>query len=426
MKYHWIRRPASIAALLILCLAQATHGYSVLTHEAIIDSTWDTGIKPLLLKRFPDTSKEQMREAHAHAYGGAIIQDMGYYPFGARLFSDLTHYARSGDFVEALIRDSGDVNEYAFALGALCHYAADNTGHPGATNRSVPILFPKLRREYGNVVTYAEDPSAHLQTEFGFDVVQVARGHYASEAYHDFIGFSVSKPLLERAFQETYAIELKSLFTNLDLALGTYRYSVSTVIPRMTRVAWETHEKEIQAETPGATRQKFLYKLPRGAYRKEFGPQYQQPGFFAKVLARIFLIVPKAGPFKGFQIKPSTPETEKLFNASFKETIDYYRELLGQAQGENLHLANRDFDTGKPAQAGEYRPADKAYGELLAKLASHKFENVAPDLRQNILEFYGDTSQHIAKKDKGEWQKTLRDLTGLRNAGTQPKRTARN
>src|ERR1700733_15842393 len=128
--------------------------YSVLPHEAIIDSSWPKNLRPLLLQRFPNATEDQLREAHAYAYGGAIIQDMGYYPFSSKFFSDLAHYVRSGDFVQALIRDSQDINEYAFALGALCHYSADTDGHPIATNRSVPILYPKLRRRYGDSVTY--------------------------------------------------------------------------------------------------------------------------------------------------------------------------------------------------------------------------------------------------------------------------------
>jgi hypothetical protein len=423
-----MRRAAEvILALVLVCsMADVTQGYSVLTHEALIDSMWDKDIKPLLLKRFPSASADELREAHAHAYGGAIIQDMGYYPFGSKLFSDLAHYVRSGDFVEALIRDAHDLNEYAFAIGALCHYCADNDGHPIATNTSVPILYPKLRQQYGDNVTYAENPAAHLQTEFGFDVLQVARGHYASESYHDFIGFKVSKPLLERAFKETYGIELPSIFTNLDLALGTYRYSVSTLIPTMTMVAWETKKGDIEKQTPGITRDKFLYNLSRADYHKEWGTQYKKPGFVAKVVSVLFRVVPKVGPFKGFSIKPSTPETEKLFMQSFDATVDSYRQMLRKVGADDLKLQNKDLDTGRPTSAGEYRLADKAYAEILDKLASHKFQQVPQGLRENILAFYGDTNAHIAtKKDRGEWQKTLRELTDLRNAGGLAQPTAR-
>lgn len=426
MKKLRIRRAAEVLlALLLVCLvADVTPGYSVLSHEAIIDSTWDKDIKPLLLKRFPSASADELREAHAHAYGGAIIQDMGYYPFGSKFFSDLTHYVRSGDFVEALIRDSQDIDEYAFAIGALCHYCADNDGHPIATNPSVPILYPKLRRQYGNNVTYGENPAAHIQTEFGFDVLQVAQGHYASEAYHDFIGFKVSKPLLERAFKETYGIELASIFTSLDLALGTYRYSVSTLIPTMTKVAWETKKGDLEKQTPGITRDKFLYNLSRTDYHKEWGTQYKKPGFLAKVLSVLFRVVPKVGPFRGFAIKPSTPETEKLFKQGFDATVDSYRQSLSKVRTGDLKPQNKDLDTGKPTSAGEYRLADNAYAQILDKLASHKFENVTPELRGNILAFYRDTNAHIAtKNDKGEWQTTMRELTGLRSAGVLPQRT---
>src|SRR5262249_16009937 len=156
--------------------------------------------------------------------------------------------------------------EYGFALGALAHYAADINGHPLAVNRSVPMLYPKLKRKYGDEVTYEDDPGAHLKTEFGFDVLQVARGRYVPDAYHDFIGFEVSKPLLERAFQQTYCLQLKDVFGSVDLAVGTFRRTVSGLLPKMTRVAWELKRDAIEKSQPGITRDKFLYNLPRGDY----------------------------------------------------------------------------------------------------------------------------------------------------------------
>ncbi|MFY9571609.1 MAG: zinc dependent phospholipase C family protein, partial [Blastocatellia bacterium] len=294
--------------LTVSCLSQNSLGYSVLTHEAIIDSCWKESIQPMLVKRFPTATPEQLREAYAHAYGGAIIQDMGYYPFGSKFFSDLTHYARSGDFIEALLAEAQDINEYAFALGALAHYAADNSGHPIAVNRTVPILYPKLRARYGGNVTYDEDPAAHIKTEFGFDVVQIAQGRYASQEYHDFIGFKVSKAVLERAFLRTYGIELKDIFANLDLALGTYRRAISTVIPQMTRVAWETKKEEIQKTTPGITREKFIYQISRTEFEKEWGKQYDKPRFFDKTLALFMRVIPKVGPFAPLSFKLPTPE----------------------------------------------------------------------------------------------------------------------
>src|SRR5579863_4051773 len=261
-----------------LLSASLSYGYTVLTHEAIIDSAWDASVKKLLLKRFPNATPEELEQAHAYAYGGAIIQDMGYYPFGSKLFSDLTHYLRSGDFVLALLREVQDENEFAFALGALAHYAADNNGHPIAVNRVVPMLYPKLQHRFGNTVTYEDDPAAHLKTEFGFDVLEVAHGNYAPQAYHDFIGFKVAKPLLERAFEDTYAIPMKNVFKDLDLALGTYRRTISNLIPTMTKVAWDAKKDEIGKTAPGITRRRFVYNLRRASYEKEWGQSYEKPG----------------------------------------------------------------------------------------------------------------------------------------------------
>jgi len=185
--------------LLVIICASRSPAYSVLTHEQIVDLLWTDEIRPLLLARFPGLSEDQITEAHACAYGGAVIQDLGYYPFGSVEFSNLVHYVRSGDFVHELLLQSQDVNEYAFALGALAHYASDVTGHP-AVNRAVAIQYPKLKAKFGNSVRYAQSKAAHLKTEFGFDTVQVAKNRYASQQYHDFIGFKVSKALLERTF----------------------------------------------------------------------------------------------------------------------------------------------------------------------------------------------------------------------------------
>src|SRR5215510_8517857 len=241
-----------VAFLVVLSLLQPNlYSYSVLAHEAIVDSSWKDSIEPLLLQRFPRASARDLKKAHAYAYGGSIIQDMGYYPFGSHFFTDLTHYVRSGDFVTTMLREAKDLNEYAFAMGALAHHAADSNGHAIAVNRVVPILYPKLKRKYGDEVTYADDPGKHLKTEFGFDVLQIAKGRYASDAYHDFIGFEVSKPVLERAFQQTYGLELTDVFGTLDLAIGTYRWTVSGLVPKMSRVAWQIKKDDIAKSQSG-------------------------------------------------------------------------------------------------------------------------------------------------------------------------------
>ena len=416
-----------LALAMLLSFTANSQAYSVLTHEAIVDAMWDTGIKPLLVKRFGPATPDQLRKAHAYCYGGAIIQDMGYYPFGSKLFSDLTHYVRSGAFVEEMIRQSQDINEYAFALGSLCHYAADTTGHPVAVNPSVPMLYPKDRR-YGAAATYEDDPVAHIRTEFGFDVVQVARGKFASEDYHDFIGFEVSRPLLERAFKATYGIELKSLFKSLDLALGTYRRSVSTIIPEMTKVAWLNKQDDIQKLSPGITAQKYRYTISRSAYEKEWGTQYEKPGLGPRVLSVLLRIMPRVGPFKALSYKVPTPDAEKLFNKSVESTTVRYRQLLAEVDGGRLKLEEVNFDTGRPSRIGEYGLADGAYAKLLDTLASNKFQSVSPELRDNILAFFAGGSPKTgttAKNHSYDNRKTMQELNQLRGVAAQPVQTQR-
>jgi hypothetical protein len=387
-------------------------GYSVLTHEAIIDAAWKEDIEPVLLSRFPDATAEQLVEAHAYAYGGAIIQDMGYYPFGSQFFSDLTHYVRSGDFVLALIAESHDLNEYAFALGALAHYAADTTGHPLATNLSVAIMYPKLAKQYGPVVTYDEKPSAHAQVEFGFDVDQVAEGNYASRAYHDFIGFEVSEPVLERAFADTYCIDMSSVFLSVDAAIGSYRHAVSTVIPRTTRVAWHMKRHEIQNSHPNEVRSQFIYNVSHSEYRKEWGKTYEEPGIPARIKALFLHLVPKVGPFSALAFHPPTPAVEQLYMHSFNETLKDYRGLLVAQREGRLQLPNDNFDTGELTEPTAYPFTDQTYAKLLAKVSA---KPISETLRGDILAFYADLGAPFAtKKDPKAWQDVLDELDKLK------------
>ena len=395
--------------------------YSVLSHEAIIDSAWDTSIKPLLLKRFPDATNDELREAHGYAYGGAIIQDMGYYPRGSLFFSDLAHYVRSGDFVLILLRDSKDLNEYAFALGALAHYAADNNGHRIGTNRAVPVLYPGLKKKHGDSVTYEDDPLAHVKTEFGFDVLEVAKGRYAPGSYHDFIGFQVAAPLLEQAFRETYGLDLKGVLQNEDKLIGSYRRNVSKLIPRATRVAWSLKKKEIESDMPGVTRKKFLYNLSRSSYERNWGKSYQPPSFWDRFLAFLYQLLPKVGPLRVLQLRTPTPETERMFQASFNATMDRYRDLLKEEGEGRLKLPNNNFDVGDFTGPGEYFMNDDAHAELLDKLAAQDFADMSAGLRAELLDFFSDPNAPYATKRKPkQWSKVEAELQQLKSKAPQP------
>ena len=409
------QRIMTVLLVVVMC-GGPSFAYSVLTHEEIVDLLWLDEIRPLLLKRYPGLSEDQIKEAHAYAYGGAVIQDLGYYPFGGAEFSNLVHYVRSGDFVRELLLESADVNEYAFALGALAHYTSDTMGHP-TVNQAVAIEFPKLQAKFGKSVRYAQDKTAHLKTEFGFDMAQVAKGRYASEQYHDFIGFKVSKPLLERVFPVVYGLQLNDVVTHEDLAIGTYRFSISRLIPEMTQVALQTHKKEIMAERPDFAKQKFLYRLSRSSYEKEWGKDYTKPGFGARLLAILLRYMPRIGPFKGLGFKDPTPQTEDMYFKSINTTVDQYRTFLHAVGHDSLVLPNSDLDSGQPTKAAEYSLTDDTYAKLLGQLSSRKFVGTTPELRDNILDFYSDLSASIkTKKDQDDWKDVLAQLEQLKSA----------
>ena len=406
--------------------------YSVLAHEAIVDAVWDAGLRDLLIARFPNATPAQLVEAHAYAYGGCIIQDMGYYPFGDHFFSDLTHYVRSADFILSLIQESQSLDEYAFALGALTHYAADNEGHSIAVNRAVPLTYPRLRRKYGNTVTYEEDRKAHLLVEFSFDVAQVAGRLYPPQAYHDFIGFKVSEPVLNRAFKTTYGLDIRDVLLDEDLALYFYRHAASKLIPSMTQVAWTKEKDNIEKVAPGITRQRFVYVLSRREYKREWGKtyhrprflskawfrRYKNPGFLSHLLLFIFDLIPKIGPLRTLQFRPPTPQTEALFLKSFKAVIGSDEQYLMEIKRAHLKLPDTNLDTGKPVRRGDYRLADKAYQELLGRLAHARFKNTSSPLQANILAFYQSGPGRRSWRNFERRRKMEHEIQALKNLQT--------
>jgi zinc dependent phospholipase C len=391
---------------LVLLAGAPAHAYSVLAHEATIDVAWPA-LRAVLLQRFPRTTADALKEARAYAYGGSVIQDLGYYPFGNRFFSNLLHYTRSGDFVEALIHDARDANELAFALGALAHYVTDNTGHPEAVNRSVPLLFPKLAKKFGHEITYVEAPRQHIVVEFSFDTVEVAKGTYEPEGYRNFIGFQVAKRVLEQAFRDTYGLEMKDQFASEDRAIATYRYAVSQIIPALTQAAWRDRHDEIATLQPNADRAKFIFQYRRQEFEREYGRDYQKPGLFARFLATAYRVLPKIGPLRKLTFKTPTPEAQALFEQSFRDAGAKYRTALAKVGSGRPDFVNTDFDTGRPAQHGEYALADETYAQLLQKLEERKFAGVSVALRRDVLAFYGRQPRPstTSKSDAKHWDR---------------------
>lgn len=368
------RRPTLALALILLLIAPPppARAYSVLSHEQVVDLAWKSHIVPLLRRRWPEITPDQIKEAHAYAYGGAIIQDIGYYPFGSKLLSDMTHYIRSGDFVSNLIREAQNPDEYAFALGALAHYTSDTLGHP-SVNRATAGEYPKLRKRYGPVVTYDQNPRAHLQTEFGFDVLEVVQQRYAPEAFHDFIGFQVSKPVFERAFFDTYGLPLNQVLTKEDLAISTYRKTVSTLLPKMTQVAVADYGKKMEQAEPTFVPKKLIYRVNKADYQKRFGNSYHRPGVGTRFLAFLLKLIPKIGPLKDLDLRVPSADAQKTFLTGMDNVVDHYEQCIAKLAAEppdrpSLSLPSLDLDTGKPTAPAEYALADQTYARYLALL----------------------------------------------------------
>lgn len=421
LRLHLIsRKGILLATTLFLYSTEPCKAYSVFAHEAIVDANWDNVLLPLLKQKYPGCTAEEFKQAHAFAYGGAVVPDMGYYPFGSKLFTNLIHYVRSGDFVKALLTDAQNIQEYAFALGVLCHYYADKYGHSEGINPGVPLIYPKMKRKFGDTVTYAENKISHVRTEFSFDVLQTVKGNYASIAYHDFVGFRVASQVLEKAFRETYGLDAKELFGNLPRAIGIFRWTVMNFFPVITRTAWITQRMEIKKQTPSVTGQKFIYRIQQKNYRESFDSSEEKPRFIAHVLSLIIRIAPKVGPLRALKFKEPGPDAENMFFKSFNTAADQYSGTLQKIKNKNIELVNIDFDTGMKTMQGEYVLADRSYNDLLLKLQAKNFETLTPSLQQNIILFYNETNTSASAERKSkEWQRTMSALRQLKM--TSPK-----
>jgi hypothetical protein len=410
-----------LALTMVVVSVSPLSAYSVLSHEATIDATWDSTIQPFLKQRFPRSSPADLLRARSFAYGGSVIQDLGYYPFGNKFFSNLVHYVRSGDFVEALLREARTADELAFALGALAHYANDTSGHPEAVNVTVPIVFPKLHQKYGNVVTYAQAPRQHVVVEFSFDIVHAVGGAFLPDGYKRLIGFRVATPLLERAFHATYGLRMRDLFADQDRAISTYRYAVSQIIPALTEAAWRDKHDEIVKLTPAIDRSAFVFSYPREAFEQEYGRDYQRPGLFARFLGLLYRILPKLGPLKPLAFKAPTPEAAELFAQSFRDATARFRAEVNDLKDRRFDIRNTNFDTGRPSRYGEYTLADDTYAELVEMLSEQGLRNTPVALTRHIVAFYGDSPRPSAedRKHRKRWAKVERALRELRAASNR-------
>lgn len=379
-----------VALALVLCLC-SSHGvaYSVLTHEELVDLAWNDSIRPLLLDRFPGASDAQLREAHAFAYGGSAIQDMGYYPFGKQFFSDLTHYVRTGDFVARMLRDAKTINEYAFAIGALSHYLGDNIGHSKAINPATALEFPKLAREFGPSITYDQSPHGHIRTEFAFDVQEMANAEFAPPSYLRFIGLRVPRKFLERTFFRTYGFELHEVLDKPTPSLRSYRTSVRSFIPAFAEAEVVLHRHQFPAPPDDEAYRTFIERVSRTNYERHWKHPYHGPGFKAHLLAIVVFLVPKVGGASDLAIKIPTPTTQEWYWASLNHTVDEFDRILrGLRTNPAVSLANDDLDTGRRVKFGDYPLADKTYAKLVERLTARGDRAVPEDLRHNILHFY--------------------------------------
>ncbi len=463
MKYLARLRSLVFLPILLFCsFGNAGRAYSLLTHEQLIDLTWKDSIVPLLLSRYPTLTPEQIEHARAYAYGGCVIQDIGYYPFGDKNFSNLTHYVRTGDFVVNLFRNAGNADELAFAVGALSHYIGDTVGHSLATNLAVPQEFPKLEARYGRVVNYAEGEHQHVQTEFAFDINEIAHHRVAPSRYLKHIGLEVPVKQVALAFYQTYGLtEDFSGTRGRRINVGGYRFAVRSFIPRIAYALTILHRKHEPADPMTPEVAELLKKTTMVSVDNNWDLYRSKNGIGTYTLAGILYIIPKFGPLKLAAIKGPTTATEALYLHSVALSVKALRRLLNrftpppttvpsaalaaaadtasdpspsqpavanpaanqaiprQSSDPRHPLANRDLDTGFVVRPGGYRLTDDTYADLVHRLALKPEGPIPPAIKEDILAYYANSdSPIITKQDPARWAQVQADLVTLKTIPT--------
>lgn len=440
MGLRQIRTLAIIILALLLPWARHAAGYSLLTHEQLIDLTWKDSIVPLLLSRYPNLTKAELDRARSYAYGGCVIQDIGYYPFGDQSFSDLTHYVRSGDFVVNLFRNAQNANELAFAIGALSHYIGDSVGHSQATNIAVPIEFPKLREKYGNTVSYAEGKDQHIQTEFAFDINEIAHHRLAPLRYLRHIGFRVSMRQLALAFYQTYGLS-ENFRGRRRINLRDYRFAARTFIPRIAYAVTLLHRKDEPADPTGPDIVELQKEAAQVALDSNWQAYRHKAGIETHLIAALIFILPKIGPLRLVSVKGPTQQTETDYAHSVAVSITVLRrvlirftpeasryagpipplgslthpgELSARQRDPNHPLPNRDLDTGHVVRPGGYPLTDSTYAGLLHRLVQNPAQPIPPGIKEDVQRYYSNLDLPITtKKDPARWKQVLADLNTL-------------
>jgi len=385
----------------------------VQTHEQLIDLSWKTIIRPFLLHRFPHTTEAELERAHSYAYGGCAIQDLGYYPFSNRFFSDLTHYARSADFVKVLFDRAKNPDELAFAIGALSHYVGDSVGHPMAVNPSVGIEFPGLAKRYGPAVTYNEDPHAHVRTEFAFDINEISKRRMAPSAYLRHVGLRVPTSLLADAFFQTYGLDFDRVLGERRPVVRSYRFAVRSFLPRIAYAETVLHKKRFPPDTADESFRIFEQHLAEADFKKGWDPFRKKAGIGTHLLAWIIPIMPRIGPLSMLAIRGPQVDTHERYVDSVNASTDELRRIL-RTWGEQP-LANRDLDTGETVQPGQYPLTDKTYAKLLDRLTRVPATRLPPQLKQNVLDYFADPqAMQGPQKAKLDWPRVEKQLALLK------------
>lgn len=424
-----MQRLSKIVLSALFAIHQPIFAYSFQTHEQLIDLNWKRTILPFLKQHFPRATDAELERAHAFAYGGCAIQDLGYYPFSHQFFSNLVHYVRSADFVRSLFHHARNADELAFAVGALSHYLGDSYGHSQAINRAVASEFPALAKKYGSAVIYEENPHAHVRTEFAFDINELSKHRMAPSAYLRHVGLRVPSALLAKAFFETYGLDFERVLGRRRGVIRSYRFAVRSFLPRIAYAETLLHKNGFPPDEPTQAFQLFEQHLAEADFHQSWDEYRRGASLRTHLLAWTIRIAPKVGPLSLLAIRGPSAQTHELYVESLNASTAALQQELAEFDSPARSQPNRDLDTGEKVQPGKYRLTDETYAKLLAAITRQPSREIPAGLKQSVLNYYADAAPPAgARKNRERWEQVEQQLVALKAMHVlpdQPENSAR-
>ena len=147
---------------------------------------------------------------------------------------------------------------------------------------------------------------------------------------------------------QTYGLEMRDLFADLDRSISTYRYAVSQIIPTLTAAAWRDKHDEIAKLTPAIDRSAFVVLVSARRLRAGLRPRLSEPRILRTLRRSALSDSSKDRAAETALVQGADAEAAELFAQSFRDATARFRAEVKRPQDRKFEHQERQL---------RYRPA---------------------------------------------------------------------